>query len=253
MGSLKRLKFSGNQTFYMSKMAPHVPFQSTHNSLRASAAGSAPTWTPAGRPCATPRSRSPKSQPPRNIKFLTLMKGSRHPPNTKLDFIQKPASSLSIWRSLVLERPIQFKQYGRRLAQLGHNLSVQCGSRLTFNTAFVLFPEWFFPNILILSGYSFARNLSIVHPQDGVQTPKADSLPMTHVSSSSISAIYLLYTWVSAHAGHIFSILLPPAPSTVFLASTFRLGSYHRLWSILFLLRPEAEIPKCLYGMKDKV
>lgn len=115
------------------------------------------------------------------------------------------------------------------------------------------FQSDFFPNILILSGYSLARNLSIVHPQDGVQTPKADSLPMPQVSSSSISAIYLLYTWVSAHAGHIFSILLPPAPSTVCLASPLRLGSYHHLWSILLLLRPKAEIPKCLYGVKDKV
>lgn len=85
-----------------------------------------------------------------------------------------------------------------------------------------------FSNILILSGYAFVWNLSIVHPQDEVQTANAGSLTMHQVSSSS-SAIYLPYTQVSAHAGHFFSILPPPTPSTVCPESTLRLSSYHHL------------------------
>ena len=73
-----RLEFSGNQTFLTRRV---VPFRLTRSSLRVWAACSAQMWMHADRRLATPESRSLKSQPRQNTRFLTLKKGSM-PPTT---------------------------------------------------------------------------------------------------------------------------------------------------------------------------
>ena len=76
-----RLEFSGNQTFLTSRRV--VPFRLTRSSLRVWAACSAQMWMHGDRRLATPESRSLKSQPRQNTRFLTLKKGSMPPRNIR--------------------------------------------------------------------------------------------------------------------------------------------------------------------------
>lgn len=107
-----RLEFSGNQTFLTSRRV--VPFRLTRSSLRVWAACSAQMWMHGDRRLATPESRSLKSQPRQNTRFLTLKKGSMPPPQHQIRFCSESWHICFQW-NLISKALIQYAEVWLKL------------------------------------------------------------------------------------------------------------------------------------------